>query len=277
MRERSAAGAFRTVSPALKHSPLFAVAVEDYWTAAKKPLAALLFVLPMLLAYEIGAFALGPDDAPVRTGTDAWVRLWLMDFGWRVPVLLPLLTIGPLLVWHRGRGDRWECRGETLAAMGAESCFLAVLLAACGHLMRTLIPAATGVPAGLLERTVSFLGAGLYEETLFRLLALPVLYWILRSLRTPTNAAWVVSIAVVSVTFAACHYVEGGTETPRTLIGAAGHVAGHSQLWFGFTFRALAGAFFSIVFLVRGFGIAVGTHVLYDLLAGVLLSAAAAG
>ncbi len=79
--------------------------------------------------------------------------MWLMDSGMPVPVVLPLLTIGILLLWHRGRGDRWEIRHETLAAMGAESCFLAVLLAACGHLMRTFVPAAIGAPEAASDAT----------------------------------------------------------------------------------------------------------------------------
>jgi hypothetical protein len=33
-----------------------------------------------------------------------------------------------------------------------------------------------------------------------------------------------------------------------------------------FGFRVLAGVFFSLVFLRRGFGIAAGTHALYDIL-----------
>ena len=246
-------------------------AEPDYWFAARRPFAALVFVLPWLLVYEVGAICLGQELEGVRTGTDAWIRMWLMDSGMPVPVVLPLLTIGILLLWHRGRGDRWEIRHETLAAMGAESCFLAVLLAACGHLMRTFVPAAIGAPEALLTRTVNFLGAGLYEETLFRLMAIPGLFLLLRSLRTPSRAAWGVSIAVVSVAFAACHYAEAGSG--GGILSSVPHLAAHPEHWFGFAFRLFAGVYFSVVFLVRGYGIAAGTHIVYDLLAGILLSA----
>jgi hypothetical protein len=37
-----------------------------------------------------------------------------------------------------------------------------------------------------------------------------------------------------------------------------------------FIFRTLAGAFFAVLFVVRGFGIAVGAHAGYDILVGLL-------
>jgi hypothetical protein len=36
------------------------------------------------------------------------------------------------------------------------------------------------------------------------------------------------------------------------------------------SFRLAAGVFFAVVFLLRGFGIAAGTHALYDLLVGLV-------
>jgi hypothetical protein len=41
-------------------------------------------------------------------------------------------------------------------------------------------------------------------------------------------------------------------------------------VWFNFIFRWLAGLFFAGVFVLRGFGIAVGAHAAYDILVGVL-------
>ena len=44
--------------------------------------------------------------------------------------------------------------------------------------------------------------------------------------------------------------------------------AGEAFTWFAFIFRWLAGVFFAWVFVVRGFGVAVGTHTAYDILVG---------
>ena len=55
------------------------------------------------------------------------------------------------------------------------------------------------------------------------------------------------------------------------LFAAAHHVGVHGEWpihWFDFTFRVVAGMFFSFVFIYRGFGIAAGSHAAYDLLVG---------
>ncbi len=56
-----------------------------------------------------------------------------------------------------------------------------------------------------------------------------------------------------SVLFAAAHYVGASGEPFR---------------WFSFVFRFVAGMFFSVVFIYRGFGIAAGSHAAYDILVG---------
>jgi membrane protease YdiL (CAAX protease family) len=58
-----------------------------------------------------------------------------------------------------------------------------------------------------------------------------------------------------------------------SLLFAAAHYVGplgDAFDLYSFTFRTLAGMFFAILFVVRGFGIAAGTHALYDVLVGLL-------
>ena len=43
---------------------------------------------------------------------------------------------------------------------------------------------------------------------------------------------------------------------------------GEAFTWFAFIFRWLAGVYFAWVFVVRGFGVAVGAHTAYDILVG---------
>ena len=68
-------------------------------------------------------------------------------------------------------------------------------------------------------------------------------------------ASVVIAVVVTSVLFSAAHY--------------AG-VHGETFDWFSFCFRFLAGAFFAVLFVFRGFGIAAGTHALYDIFVGVV-------
>ena len=61
------------------------------------------------------------------------------------------------------------------------------------------------------------------------------------------------------------------------LFAAAHHVGPYGEefhwralaSWSIFAFRTLAGIFFSVVYVYRGFGIAAGSHAAYDILVGV--------
>ncbi len=64
-----------------------------------------------------------------------------------------------------------------------------------------------------------------------------------------------IAVVVTSALFSAAHY-------------AGAH--GETFDWFSFCFRFLAGAFFALLFVYRGFGIAAGTHALYDIFVGVV-------
>jgi hypothetical protein len=105
-------------------------------------------------------------------------------------------------------------------------------------------------------RCVLFVGAGVYEEFLFRLLLLPALVLLFTKGGVPASRAGLLAILWTSVLFSAAHYIGPG---------------GDSFSLFTFLFRFLAGLFFATVFLHRGFGIVVGCHAAYDLLVGLML------
>ena len=164
-----------------------------------------------------------------------------------------------LLVWHKAARHPWGVRGRTLVGMLAESIVFAVglfLLArlqwwAHGHWSLAISPGETVVAA----RLVSYVGAGVYEEVLFRLCLLPCCWTVLRGLGYRRWVAMAGAVVVTSLFFAAAHH-----------LGTTGEAFG----WFAFSFRTLAGLVFGGLFVARGFGITVGAHVAYDLLIGVM-------
>ncbi|MBC8113461.1 MAG: CPBP family intramembrane metalloprotease, partial [Candidatus Saccharimonas sp.] len=52
---------------------------------------------------------------------------------------------------------------------------------------------------------------------------------------------------------------------------AVARVQSSRSLCFSFIFRTLAGMFFAALFFLRGFGITVGTHAVYDVFVGIVL------
>jgi len=100
------------------------------------------------------------------------------------------------------------------------------------------------------------LGAGIYEELLFRVLLVGLLAWGARRLFGWTaGAAGIFATIVGALIFSAFHYL--------------GPYGDHLELA-SFTFRAIAVVFFGALYLLRGFGITAWTHALYDVFLAVL-------
>jgi hypothetical protein len=114
--------------------------------------------------------------------------------------------------------------------------------------------AVLAVPAqatlGVPTRLMISLGAGIYEELLFRVLLVGLLAWAGRGLLGwSPRAAGIMATVVGALVFSAFHYVGPYADAPELP---------------SFTFRALAGLTFSAMYLLRGFGITAWTHALYD-------------
>jgi hypothetical protein len=103
---------------------------------------------------------------------------------------------------------------------------------------------------GLPARLMLSLGAGLYEELLFRVLLVGTLAWLGHRLFgwRPWGAGLVAAL-LGALVFSAFHYVGPYGDPLRV---------------YSFVFRTIAGLAFSALFLVRGFGITAWTHALYD-------------
>jgi hypothetical protein len=241
---------------------------QSYWAVSRSPLASMVFILPLVLTYEAGVLLFG-RGAP-RNGADIWLRGILDSLGFGAYFfLLPVLTVIGLAAWHHLEHDRWQFSARVLAGMVFESLALACVLVGLAQLqeglwrdimplLRTSAGLETGVFDSLpfsktLQRLVGFCGAGLYEEVLFRLLMLPSIAWGLARLGVSSSAALAGGVVLSSLLFSAAHYVGLHGET--------------FQLY-SFTFRTVAGFFFGLLFLLRGFGISAGTHAAYDVLVG---------
>ncbi|MHC4399833.1 MAG: CPBP family intramembrane glutamic endopeptidase [Planctomycetota bacterium] len=241
-----------------------------YWAESSGPIASLVFVAPLLLVYEIGMLTLGPEA--VRNGADVWLRQLLSGMGLGQYFLLPVLTVAILLGWQHATRRPWHLSGGILSGMLLECVLLALCLRLLLQLQGSVFDAVTGATAAIKGQpsggagtpvttriVVGYLGAGVYEELLFRLISLPLAVWAFRVLGAPRRPSVVFAVVLLSAVFAAAHYVGE--------YGDAFQLSDPS-FWFGFSFRFLAGVFFSVLFVHRGFGVAAGTHAGYDILVG---------
>ena len=237
----------------------------SYWASTRRPLPSLSLVLPLMLAYELGVLWQGGASAgSIRTGADAWMRHILASLGLVDQWLPPLALVVILLGWQVASPRDWRFSPSILLVMLLESCVLAVALVGVSRLIdlgfsildQNALPVLSVVssPARMsLAPLIGYLGAGVYEEALFRLVLVPILFALLRFLQTPQILASTLAVTGSALLFSLAHHAG----TP-----------GEAFTWFAFVFRWMAGVFFAWVFIIRGFGIAVGTHTAYDILVG---------
>jgi hypothetical protein len=237
---------------------------RSYAAATRHAWPCLLFLLPLLIAYEIGVIWVGgTQPEALRNGADTWLRWGLEAFGLHQLYTAPVLIVAIFLVaaWLT-----WDDRPDDVAGvcfgMGIESVLFALVLWGLSHglgpfleaFQRQLIVAS--VPADGPAQVVTFVGAGIYEEVLFRLLLYSGLVALLRLLGSPGLLAMTAAALVSATLFSAAHH-----------LGPYGAPFEDGV----FVFRALAGLYFAALYQLRGFGIAVGAHVCYDVLVGVTI------
>jgi len=236
---------------------LVQLAKPSYWNNSRRPLVSLMFVLPMLMIYEGGILLLGPDA--MRNGAEFWLRRLLDSAGLGQYLMLPAVTIFLLLGWHHVRRDPWQASHRTLIGMATESGLLGLALLLFVPLLDSFTQgfAVTSTTAesqfNVFAQLVGFLGAGIYEELLFRLMMIPLLAWVFRQIGVKPMTSIMNAIVVSSLVFSAAHY--------RLLTPG-----GEDFEWYSFLFRFFAGLFFAAIFSYRGFGIAAGSHAAYDVI-----------
>jgi membrane protease YdiL (CAAX protease family) len=233
----------------------------SYWTLSRRPRYSLLFALPLLVLYELLAAGLsGGAIAGVRNGADVLLKSMFVTLGGRTGLLVfgaILLGTGAWLVW-RDRISGGPIRWPVFGGMALESLIYASVLGLVTSTLTSLLlggslPFAAGQFEGLSlpAQIMISLGAGLYEELLFRVVLVGALAWGAQRLLGSPLAGGVAAIIVGALLFSAFHYI--GPYGDRLELGS-------------FAFRAVAGLLFSSLYLSRGFGITAWTHALYDLM-----------
>jgi len=236
--------------------------MRAYLASTRHPWTCFLFLLPLLVAYEAGVYWLGGDQAArLRNGADAWLRWAFEAFGAGHVLAAPVVVLAILIVWSWWRwADRPDDPVSAWFGMGFESVLFALVL---WQFSRNFGPILDGLGIKLqlavrsapAAQVLTYIGAGIYEEVLFRLGLFGLVALVLRTVRLPWVVAWGLAACVTALAFAAAHHIGPYGEPMRADY---------------FIFRTVAGLYFTVLFVGRGFGIAVGAHAGYDVLVGVV-------
>ena len=233
---------------------------SSYWQLSRAPRYSVAFALPLLALYEALAAALNGGVSGVRNGADVLLKNFFAALvGARGPVIFGILLVLTMiaLVVRDLRRHPGPLRPRIFLGMLLESAVLALVFGiVVGLIASQLVSSLQRLALGPLDRApwgmglMISLGAGLYEELLFRVLLVSLLLWLARHvLGLGQVAASILAVLAGAVIFSAFHYV--GPYGDRMEIGS-------------FVFRAVAGLAFSGLYVTRGFGITAWTHALYD-------------
>lgn len=219
--------------------------LAGYLQQSQRPLVILTFLLPFVILHELGSRYYGTEVA-----ASTLLRLaasYLGVYGRPVPAILLVLT---LLSWHLVKRDSWSLRTRTLGLMAGESFLFALPIFAISLICQQFLPLAPMRSQPLGAMWSLSLGAGVYEELVFRLYLCAVLAVVAQhALRLRGVGKTIFVVVSSSVLFSLYHYLD------------------HEQFsLFTFVFRGLAGAYFAGLISARGFGITAGSHAFYDLI-----------
>lgn len=223
--------------------------IQQYLRASRDFATGFLFILPLLVGYEVGVILLRSDIINWAHGI---IRLVFQIFGPAEPVAFAGLVAA--LAWlalretKRRRVDA-ELYGLMLIESILYACAAGLL---CGLVARRLVPMGTLGPGRNIARDIVLsVGAGVYEEFFFRVVLMGAIYYGLK-LWSGLGPALVAGIAIVasSLAFAVCHHLGecGDPWLPGLLV-----------------YRFILGVFFAALYIYRGLGIVVYTHALFDI------------
>jgi hypothetical protein len=219
-------------------------------------LTSLMLVFPLLIVYQVGVL----HTLPQMNGADfitSFVFHQVGLKGYMVFVVAVVVAFIVCAVWLRRR-QHFHLR--TVVPLLLESTIYALTMGGLIslimirflHIEPPRMAAAAKAMGGPLTNLVMSAGAGVYEETVFRLGLLSGLVALFESLMGIRRfVAIALGLLLSSAAFSAVHHL--------------GPLGDPLALWI-FVFRMLAGMIFGLLFWFRGFAVAVYTHAIYDVI-----------
>ena len=227
--------------------------MSNYWRYSRSAYYSAVAALPLLVIYEVLIVLSQSRYWSIRNAADVWIRTFLMAFDLQAQhITFVLIGISLALIpIAKSRARGIKLKANYFALMFAECLAFSLVLGVVLQSILRLGGLSSGGPgSGLMQNLALSVGAGLFEEIIFRVILLNLLFLLLSPLLKKKVVAAVVSVLLASFLFSLSHYV--------------GTMADTWQLY-SFMFRWAAGLLFTVLYFVRGFAITAYTHALYDI------------
>lgn len=226
-----------------------------YLASVRHPWISFLYLIPLLAVYEIGVRKASSPGGSLRAGIELWLQQWLEQSSKWPAFAIPTTLVGLLLLWAL---FRWNDRPSYFIVPTLGILFEGI---ACGIGLYALCLNApfllekAGLPIAALNiqgtQALTYLGVGIYEEAIFRLIGFGLLSWLMRAIFIPAIVSIPIALLVSAAAFALAHEFV------------------HTEPFVPYVFftRMLIGATLAMLFWLRGLGVAVGAHIVYDVAA----------
>ena len=226
----------------------------SYFLQTRSSFYSFLFTIPLFFIYEVGILFLSTDDIlVVRNGADFLMRSILESFGiFGLYGLGAIFLIGFIITYIYFFNDKSNksIRADYLFIMIFESvCWALILYFLLSKFMLVLM---NPIGKTITQQVTLAVGAGIYEEFLFRVMLISGL----------TGIIGFVFLWREKVRKAAALIIAAG-------IFSAFHFMGDYGDYFSmelFLLRFFAGIVLGILYIARGFGITAYAHSIYDLI-----------
>jgi membrane protease YdiL (CAAX protease family) len=226
--------------------------LRGYLKETRRPIYSAALVLPFLCIYHAGTLVL---RTTYINGADALIIRLLSLFSVHSMFGSALVLLACFTIWQLRTRASWNIKAGMLLIYFLESiCFALILLFAFGWL-NTHLSLALSKKSGGIADLVLYCGAGIYEELVFRGFLLGFLIVAFRRAFAKGKVGIIAATILAALLFSIFHYIGPG---------------GDDFSLGSFFQRMIAGLYFSVLFVTRGFGVTASAHAIYDIFVGII-------
>jgi membrane protease YdiL (CAAX protease family) len=226
--------------------------IQDYFQKSKSPFYSFVITLPIFLIYELGLFLMRDTEfSYIKNGADVLIEEAISTLGFDIFYIsssLFLLVFFIVAYYQKRNYDSFKIYKSYLFLMLFESLIYAsLLLFFLGSMGLYLMDISV---ENVQFNLILSLGAGIYEELIFRVFSLFIFYRLVKFIFKSMNhfSAQFFALFLSSILFSLFHFIGAESFTQDA-----------------FTIRFIAGILLGLLYINRGFGITAITHSFYDI------------
>ena len=230
--------------------------IKDYFRKSSSPLYSFIITLPIFLIYELGIFWMRNIEFNyIQNGADVLIEQIILKLGFDVIYVSSIIFLFILLIiiyYQKRHFNSLSISRPYLGVMFLESMvYASILFFLMGNLY--LMDVSTN---DIYCNMILSLGAGIYEELIFRVLLIYISYQSINFLfRLGKFSANFYAVILSAILFSLFHFIGAESFNQEA-----------------FAVRFIAGIFLASLYVQRGFGITAITHSFYDIFVIFLLT-----